>query len=171
LTVLTRYDGNDREIFVYNKCARTYEQITDNGLEDTYPRISGNHIAWIGDEEICLAVYTCGKCLSARSPGDGAVLSKQEAPTFIWASVGYDKFKLAFSGDFPATSTLTFPSGEDNYLSGTSFTPTEAEWSLIEVLQPKNGRVYWRVEGSDAEGDVGYSETRSFTIKKEKKKD
>lgn len=50
LTVLTRHDGNDREIFVYDSSLRTYEQITDNDFEDRYPCISGNNIAWVGGE-------------------------------------------------------------------------------------------------------------------------
>lgn len=48
LTVSTRYDGIDREIVVYNHALKTYEQITDNVFEDTYPRISGGSIAWVG---------------------------------------------------------------------------------------------------------------------------
>ncbi len=45
LTVLTRHDGSDREIVVYNNYSRNYEQITDNDFEDSYPCISGNSVA------------------------------------------------------------------------------------------------------------------------------
>jgi len=50
LTVLTRHDGTDREIFVYDTGLKSYEQLTDNDLEDRFPRISGNNIAWVGGE-------------------------------------------------------------------------------------------------------------------------
>ena len=55
LTVFTRHDGNDREIFVRNSSLRTYEQVTDNDLEDRHPCVSGNDIieydiAWVGGE-------------------------------------------------------------------------------------------------------------------------
>ena len=50
LTVFTRHDGNEREILVRNSSLRTYEQITDNSLEDRYPCVSGNNIAWVGGE-------------------------------------------------------------------------------------------------------------------------
>jgi len=49
-TVSTRHDGNDREIFVYDASSNIYEQITDNDIEDRYPRISGDRIAWVGGE-------------------------------------------------------------------------------------------------------------------------
>jgi len=47
LTVLARRDGSDREIFVHNTTLNTYEQLTDNDGEDSYPRISGNNVAWV----------------------------------------------------------------------------------------------------------------------------
>ena len=50
LTVFTRHDGNDREIFVRNSSLRTYEQVTDNDLEDRHPCVSGNNITWAGGE-------------------------------------------------------------------------------------------------------------------------
>jgi hypothetical protein len=59
LTVLTRHDGSDREIFVYNNCSRSYEQVTFNDLEDSYPCISGDKITWVSgkgeDSEIFIA--------------------------------------------------------------------------------------------------------------------
>lgn len=57
LTVLTRFDGNDREIVVYNASLKTYEQITDNNIEDKDPRISGTHIAWVGGEGQAAEIY------------------------------------------------------------------------------------------------------------------
>jgi hypothetical protein len=49
-TVLPRYDGSDREIFVHSANLGIYEQITDNGLEDRSPVISGSNIAWVQGE-------------------------------------------------------------------------------------------------------------------------
>jgi hypothetical protein len=61
LTVLTRYDGSDREIFIYSDHVGVYEQVTDNELEDNFPVISGRITAWVGGEgnasEIFLASY------------------------------------------------------------------------------------------------------------------
>jgi hypothetical protein len=69
LTVLTRHDGGDREVFVYNSDTRNYEQATSNTVEDSYPRVSGKYVAWVGGEgsasEIYLAVYV------GDSDGDG----------------------------------------------------------------------------------------------------
>jgi beta propeller repeat protein len=61
IEVLTRYDGGTREIFVYHNESDRYVQITDDDVNNTYPSISGNYIAWIAGEgrtsEICLAFY------------------------------------------------------------------------------------------------------------------
>ena len=62
LTVLTRYDGSDREVVVYNASLKTYEQITDNDLEDSDPRISGNKIAWVGGEGNTSEIFLCDLC-------------------------------------------------------------------------------------------------------------
>jgi beta propeller repeat protein len=65
LSLLTRHDGNDREIFFYDAASRTYDQITDNSLQDKYPSRSENYIAWMAGEgeaaEIYLALYGEGE--------------------------------------------------------------------------------------------------------------
>ncbi len=53
-TVLTRYDGTDREIVLYNRMDGNV-RITDNELADLQPVISQNHIAWIAEGDIYLA--------------------------------------------------------------------------------------------------------------------
>lgn len=53
-TVLSRYSGSDREIFLYTR-TDGYSQITDNALFDLSPVISQNHIAWVAGEEIYVA--------------------------------------------------------------------------------------------------------------------
>jgi hypothetical protein len=55
LTVLTRHDGTDREIFLRINGSRDYHQITHNNLEDTSPSISGDYITWMAGDEIFLA--------------------------------------------------------------------------------------------------------------------
>ena len=57
LTVLTAHDGTDREILLYDASLKTYKQITDNDLEDSYPRISGTALAWVGDEGQAAEIY------------------------------------------------------------------------------------------------------------------
>ncbi len=163
LTVLARYDGNDREIFLYDSNSRRYHQLTDNGFEDRYPRISGNHIAWIGGEgqasDIFLAFYDYdAEGISLVSPEHEAILPKKPPTTFSWDSVGYDKFKVEFSASegFLTTETLTFPRRTGKWLSETSFTPKKPEWSSIKALQ-ENGYVFWRVKVKDADPSKAWS--------------
>ncbi len=164
LTVIARSDDNDREIFVHNTRLQELEQITNNDFEDSYPRITGNHITWMGGGQIYLSTYTC---LVPISPRNDAVLPKKEPPTFTWEGIGYDEFKIQFSEnlDFNEGETLTFPSQERKWLAETSFTPKKREWSSIKALEQENGRVFdcvfWRVKVKDADP----SEAWSFSIK------
>ena len=61
LTVLSRHDGNDKEIFVHSTESQIYEQVTNNDFDDKYPVISGNNIVWVGREgrnaEIFMTAY------------------------------------------------------------------------------------------------------------------
>jgi len=54
LKVLTRHDGMDREIVLYNRMDGNV-RITDNELADLQPIISQNHIAWLAEGDIFLA--------------------------------------------------------------------------------------------------------------------
>jgi beta propeller repeat protein len=58
--VLTRYDGNDREIFTLNLNLGVYDQITNNNFEDRSPVISGGIIAWLGNKGEASEIYTTG---------------------------------------------------------------------------------------------------------------
>ncbi len=166
LTVLSRYVGDDREIFVYRNSLSTYEQITYNDLQDRYPRISGGNIVWMAAGEIFFVEY---KYLALISPRDSVVLSKTSPPTFTWEGIGYDSFNVEFSEDpnFLTGNALTLAVGEETLLSETSFTPTEADWGAIRTIEQENGRAYWRVEGRASDGSVSFSETRSFTIQED----
>jgi beta propeller repeat protein len=169
LSVLTRYDGNDREIFVQSANIGIDEQITDNDFEDIHPRISGNRIAWMAgkarDREIYLATYTY-TFLGLVSPENGAILPKKGPPTFTWNTIGYEKFKVQFSKapDFPSKKTLTLPGGKKKWLSETFFTPTDSKWSAIKKMERKNRYVYWRVKAKDADGNVAFSEAWGFSV-------
>ncbi len=57
LTVLTRRDGNDREVFLYSR-TRGYVAVTDNSVDDRSPLISRNHIAWISGDTLHAARIT-----------------------------------------------------------------------------------------------------------------
>ncbi len=54
LKVLTRHDGTDREVVLYNR-TDGFVQITDNALTDQQPIVSQNHIAWVADGNIYLS--------------------------------------------------------------------------------------------------------------------
>jgi len=163
VSVLSRHDGHDRELFVYSSNSRRYYQVTNNSLDDRYPSISANHVAWMAAGEIFVAEY---EYLGLMSPMDNARLPNGTTPTFAWEGIGYDGFKIEFSGSpsFPTLEASVFPSGEGTWTSQTSFTPTEEQWKAIREIQEGNGTVYWRVEAKDAEGGVSFSEVRNFTI-------
>jgi hypothetical protein len=170
LAVFSRKVGSDREIFIRNTSLKNYEQITDNGYEDTYPGMSGNAIAWVGGEgeasEIFLASYSA-EPITLLSPQDGAVLPKKPRATFCWESEVYDKVKVQFSKDptFPKKKTLTLPFSR-RWLSESCFTPSGYQWWLIRRIERRNGHVYWRVKGKDTSGNVGFSQTHSFSVGK-----
>jgi hypothetical protein len=113
--------------------------------------------------EIFVAEYDY---LGLVGPADSANVPYSTVPTFSWEGIGYDEFKVSFSGDpaFPTLATSVFSSGSDVWTSQTSFAPTEQQWEAIREINAANGIVYWRVEGRDSEGSVSYTETRNFTI-------
>lgn len=160
LRVVTRHDGHDTEVFLYNSDSRRYHQVTDNGVQERCPTISGTHMAWMAGGEIFIA--SC-KYLGLIRPEDNAVLSRNPAPTFTWEGIGYDKFKFEFSKDpgFPIGKTFSLPLGRE-WLSETSFTPTKQQWRMITGILRSYG--YWRVKGEDGDGSTGLSDTHGFTI-------
>ena len=64
LTVSMWNDGSDWDIILRKDGQNGFEQITDNSMNDRYPRISGNNIAWMAgegqDSEIYVALYDAG---------------------------------------------------------------------------------------------------------------
>jgi hypothetical protein len=168
LTVLTRYNGSDRDVFVYDSDLRSYEQVNPpNDMEDRDPHISGHHIVWVRGEGAASEIFLAEcKYIDLVSPENGVVLPKGDPPTFTWDTIGYEKFKVQFSKapDFPSKQTLTFPGGKKKWLSEAFFTPTTSKWSAIKKLERKNGYVYWRVKAKDADGNVAFSQAWGFSI-------
>jgi hypothetical protein len=97
------------------------------------------------------------------SPEDGAALAGPM--TFDWESVGFNGFRVEFSSDKTfKRHKVTLPKGW-RWIPETIYTPTEEERKQIKKLARKNNVVYWRVIATDEEGNIGSSETRSFTVR------
>ena len=77
LSITTKFDGHDKEIFLSHQRLRKNMQITDNDVEENYPKIHGNHLVWVSgrgaEQEIYLGIT---RFLSPISPGDGFVSHK-----------------------------------------------------------------------------------------------
>jgi beta propeller repeat protein len=87
LTVLTRYDGRDREIFLYDTSTRSYEQITNNNLEDRDPSLSASYVTWVGGEGEASEIYVTGPAPNVvASAADGGGGGGGGGSCFIAAS-------------------------------------------------------------------------------------
>jgi hypothetical protein len=163
LSVLSRFVGDDREVFVHNTRLSTYEQITDNDLQDRYPRISEGNIAWMAAGDIFLVEY---EYLALINPRDETILPSNPPPTFTWEGVGYDEFKIRFSADpgVQGSWMLALPVKESAWPAETDFTLAEEDWEAMRTAAKTYGVVCWRVEGMNAEGGVTCSDTWSFRI-------
>lgn len=105
------------------------------------------------------------KFLKLLSPENGKVLSG--SVPFDWESVGYDGFRVQFSldGKFKKHKIKLEIPNKWEWISESQYIPTEKEWKQIKKLARKNNVVYWRVIATDEEGNIGSSETRSFTVR------
>lgn len=165
LRTFAQHDGQDWEIFLYNADVKTCHQITSNKIDDTHPSISGNRIAWAANGEIFLA--EC-KFLNLVNPQDGQASFKKTPETFIWEGIGYATFKIEFAKDQDfTTKTMTLPRGKANWISETSYTPSDLEWKSLSTRKSRGGRAYWRVIGKDSRGDINSSEPCLFTLANE----
>ena len=163
LQVLIQYDGNDREVHIRNNVKGTDQQVTNNAVEDSQASISGNVVVWIegqGDSsEITMALYTLFGLLK---PDCSAALSSP--PTFSWEAIGYDGFQVQFSRNGNLEDPeLTLPSATPG-LSETSYTPTQSEWESIATLGAESAPVYWRVKGTDVQGNESFTDVCQFTV-------
>jgi beta propeller repeat protein len=162
LQVLIRFDGHDREIHVVHGVRGSDQQITNNGVEDSHASISGNVVVWIEGEgeasEIYMAIYTL---FSPVRPVRDAHLYGPF--TFSWEAIGYENFQLQFSGkENFADPELSLPSATP-VLSETSYTPTESEWESIVSLGKEGSPIYWRVAGTDVQGNTADTDEWRFT--------
>lgn len=164
IIVSTLHDGNDWEIVLGNQYNPRATQLTANDVDDTYPHISGNKIAWIsgqGEEaEIYLATHLH---VALLAPASGSETSTAAPPQFAWRSIGYNNFKIQFSNDpeFPLHKTLTFPRLTQAWLTSPIFTPTAAQWGAILT---KGNKIYWRVTGKNNEENQGFTESWHFSL-------
>lgn len=68
LSVYSQHDGTDREIFL-KEAQMPVQQLTNNAIEDTYPRVSGTAIVWVGGKGNAAEIYSFTPILDAD--GDG----------------------------------------------------------------------------------------------------
>ena len=99
LTVSMRNDGSNWEIIVREDGEKGFDQITDNSMNDRYPRISGNNIAWMGGEgnasEIYVAQYSAAAGCPEDFDGDGDV-DGSDLANFAGGDVSLSEFAENF---------------------------------------------------------------------------
>jgi beta propeller repeat protein len=168
LSITTKFDGQDREVFLNHLRLRKNEQITDNSIEERQPAIHGNHLVWVGsqgaEQEIYLGIT---RSLIVVSPGDGMISHENKYPIFKWDGIGYDRFKVQFSStrDFIDNwTTVTFPWPDDVWLYETSFTPEKWQAGQLNRLREKQQPLYWRVLARDKYGNEKISQVQSFVM-------
>jgi len=82
--VWTGYDGNDREIYVYN--GKTTRQLTDNDYDDGGPEVWGSNVVWMGkDREI---FFYNGMTIRQLTDNTYSVLPQVYASNVVWQ--GFD---------------------------------------------------------------------------------
>ena len=168
LSITTKFDGHDKEIFLSHQRLRKNMQITDNDVEEKHPKIHGNHLVWVSgrgeEQEIYLGII---RLLSPLSPGDDFVFF-EIYPVFEWEAIGYDRFRVQFSStkDFTVgDETFTFPPLSDP-------DPWLYENSLI-VANDDMGKIsnspYWRIIAQDQYGNETTSQVRRIENAEKKK--
>jgi len=164
LSVTTKFDGQDREIFLRHQRLRKNMQITDNYVEEKQAKIHGNHLVWVNglgaEQEIYLGIV---RLLSAITPGDGFVLTMNGSSVFEWEAIGFDRFRVEFSStkDFTEGETFTFPSlsEPDPWLyETTSLTVDNNDMGEI------SGSFYWRIVAQDQYGNETTSQPRRIVV-------
>ena len=167
LSITTKFDGHDKEIFLSHQRLRKNMQITDNDVEEKQPKIQGNHLVWVSgrgaEQEIYLGIT---RLLSAITPGDGFALNNSYYPVFEWEAIGYDRFRVQFSStkDFTEGETLTFPSLSDPWFAETSFTVDESLTQWLESMGMIDSPFYWRIVAQDQDGNETTSQPRRIVV-------
>jgi beta propeller repeat protein len=163
LSVTTRFDGQDKEIFLRHQRQRKNMQITDNGVDEKHPKIHGNHLVWVSgrgtEQEIYLGIT---RLLSPIAPGDGFVYTQKSYPVFEWEAIGYDRFRVQFSytKDFTMDETFTFPLDDGSWFDETSFTVEDKEEEedkslkkLLDSMEKIHSPLYWRIVAQNQYGN------------------
>jgi beta propeller repeat protein len=168
LSITTKFDGHDKEIFLRHQRLRKNMQITNNDVEENHPKIHGNHLVWVSgrgaEQEIYLGIT---RLLSPISPGDGFVLTINGSSVFEWEAIGYDRFRVQFSftKDFTEGETSTFPSLSDSWFDETSFTVEDkslAKW--LDSMGKIHSPLYWRIVARDQYGNETTSQVRHIVV-------
>lgn len=133
--VLSRYDGTDREIVLYNR-TEGYVQITDNALVDSTPVVSQNHIAWVADGDIYLAEIA--QYMHVQVPSVSGGLGTEFLALWDELTGGVDAYFLDVSTD-PAFRTFVEGFRELNVGTATRF--------QVDGLTPDE-TYYYRVHAS-----------------------
>jgi beta propeller repeat protein len=118
LTVLSRYDGSDREIFVYNRDSKAYHQISSNESEDGPPVIGGDGVAWTMGGEIYVAgLSIMGK--AATAVGQRSFKAHWSGPAGGADSYLFDvSTKADFSSFVPGYENLNVGNTTSRYVTG-----------------------------------------------------
>ena len=168
LSITTKFDGHDKEIFLRHQRLRKNMQLTDNGFEEKQPKIHGNHLVWVSgrgaEQEIYLGIT---RLLSPISPGDGFVLTINGSSVFEWEAIGYDYFRVQFSStkDFTMGETFAFPTDSDSWFEKTSFTKgNNALVNFMNRMGMKQSLLYWRIVARDQYGNETASQMRRIVI-------
>ena len=171
LSITTKFDGHDNEIFLSHQRLRKNIQITDNDVEENHPKIHGNHLVWVSgrgaEQEIYLGIT---RLLSAITPGDGFVFIKKSYPVFEWEAIGYDRFRVQVSStkDYTEGETFTFPPLSDSWFDETSLTvdtledKSLAKW--LDSMAKIHNSLYWRIVAQDQYGNESTSQVRRIAI-------
>jgi beta propeller repeat protein len=177
LAITTRFDGQDKEIFLRHQGLRKNMQITDNGVDEKHPRIHDNHLVWVSgpgpDQEIYLGIT---RLLFPVSPGDGFVYNKKNYPVFEWEAIGYNRFRVQFSAVASFEYTLNFPESGDAWLSEPSITLEKKQAAMLKGLiededegEGTNNYLYWRILAQDQYGNETTSQMRRIMTGEKKK--
>jgi beta propeller repeat protein len=167
LSITTKFDGQDKEIFLRHQRLRKNMQITDNGVDEKQPKIPGNHLVWVSGRGVGQEIYLgTTRLLSAISPGDGFDLNKNSYyPVFEWEAIGFDRFRVQFSTtkDFTEGEPFTFPPS-DPWLYETSLTVDESLAQWLDDMGKISSSLYWRIVAQDQYGNKTTSQVRRIVV-------
>jgi len=130
-----------------------------DGVPDEWDLCPGTRLGWRTDGEGCATGQRGGVGIAATSPIQDAVLTA--ATAFSWeASVaGSSVVQVSLDGTFGPAGRLDLAPA-----TGTSTTPTEAEWDAIVAASDGSTPLLWRVVTVSDDGLEGFSEPHRFHV-------